>query len=131
MFPLTSGATGAVGATPEYRVTAITALVAATLPVVAAPCAHHRSIPVRFRPPHCVDTRVQVRPSPVTVFTVRVGLVEIAARYRSPLTPVRLVDVWTLTELADPPCCISMNTGGVIGPPVPVSWMAMGFSSGS
>jgi hypothetical protein len=48
----TSGVTGFVDATPEYRATAITELVAiddrvaVTVPVVAVPCADQSSVPV-------------------------------------------------------------------------------------
>jgi hypothetical protein len=60
---------------------------------------------------------------------------EIAAKYKSPFTPVKLADVDTVVELEDPPVFTSANVisplGGGLSTPLPVKLTSFGSSSAS
>ena len=92
-------------------------------------------MPVCLRPEHCAATSVQVKPRPATLLTLTFGLVVIAARYKSPGTPVIAVDVDAVRELVEPPLTTSSNTTCPLpagtSSPVPLSATSRGFSSGS
>ena len=110
--------------TPVYRQTMIDVFegepskFAVTTPSpVGSPIAIQTSIPIWLRPPHCACTSDQFNPRPETELTAVKFFDEIAARYKSPLTPVKVPEVDTVFELAEPPVSASLKLIGPSNPP--------------